>query len=561
MHANTVRFRVLAALLLASLVVAAPQPVAPSSVKQVTSLVGNATAAVSDFFRKPIASAASSAGNAVGQATAAVGDLLLPPFRTAGTSVPKEDLQLGGSNNAAGIQELIDNTSPVPIALTIAPASSAVTSSVPQAENPSRGLLASPIPFSSDAYMTPSDAYMTPSEGLMTPSEGFMTPSPDMMVSESPEPVAQSPDFVFASPDPGLGPVETAPAITVEVSSAPSADFFKVTESPTVIPVPAMSRLPATVPPSSGAMPSSTSLTGPVVVDPGQAIDKGSAQIGSSTPTADPTVTMEPTGFGTPSTAPTETDVSTKIPPVIPRRPVVAKTSPARPVVTTASPARTVVTTTSPARSVVTTASPARPVVTETFHARPVMPPATPARPGKPMVCPCPCTCGTEIALPPRVYPKPATGRLSTSKRAACVAAFNHCQFTLGNAQTLPTFLLPATADMPFTGNITLKSGTLRVGTADTGPFVPEFIGAGGAYNITQFGSPPLAQTAFQFYPLPGTDSAVGHQHLRGNQAEIIQGHCVRLWLSSYQLIGSAGSITPVTLGMPTPRRCVVFTT
>lgn len=158
----------------------------------------------------------------------------------------------------------------------------------------------------------------------------------------------------------------------------------------------------------------------------------------------------------------------------------------------------------------------------------------------------------------PLPSPTPAGG--------ACTQAFDKCKFTLGNANTVPSFNLssfPDTASIP----IISKDARKRIGVVNSqaGAFEPVFIddATGSTSVISNFGSHPFSPTAFKAEVIPGTGtSGIAHETFQGDQYWVADGRCVQVFFNSYQLLLPSGGVAgDINLQSRSDEACVVFRT
>lgn len=145
-----------------------------------------------------------------------------------------------------------------------------------------------------------------------------------------------------------------------------------------------------------------------------------------------------------------------------------------------------------------------------------------------------------------------------------CQEAARVCDFRFDSYGNVPTFSLSGEADVPFTSRIISKKGGEYLGVLHTNNITPEVISPEGFKDITQLNTVP-SFTATHFKPLSinyTKGSALGHQVLSSSQKMALEGNCVRVYFSSYQVLNyyghAVGNKNHVSVSK---NKCVVFRT
>ncbi|KAI0557995.1 von Willebrand factor A-like protein [Gracilaria domingensis] len=145
----------------------------------------------------------------------------------------------------------------------------------------------------------------------------------------------------------------------------------------------------------------------------------------------------------------------------------------------------------------------------------------------------------------------------------SCLIAFEECQFTFSGETSLATFDIPAEQpDTAFTTGVVPKDVTYALGTLNMNGIVPEFIDeAGNASPITDFGSQRFTPTHFKpYWVAQDRGSGIGHQTFQGDQAQVAQNRCVRVYFTHFQEIREHRVVN--RNGVPrSENKCVVFRT
>ncbi|CAN8068534.1 unnamed protein product [Agarophyton chilense] len=144
-----------------------------------------------------------------------------------------------------------------------------------------------------------------------------------------------------------------------------------------------------------------------------------------------------------------------------------------------------------------------------------------------------------EVTVTPVVTETPTV----TTIVDACEMAFQACDFTFADTQTVPTLLLPSVPDQPFTSRIVSRNQNINIGVVNTNGIVPEFIEPDGSVvPITDEteASQPFSPTQFKPFSTPDDNgSAIGHETFQGNQAFVIPDRCVRVFITSFQILST----------------------
>lgn len=91
---------------------------------------------------------------------------------------------------------------------------------------------------------------------------------------------------------------------------------------------------------------------------------------------------------------------------------------------------------------------------------------------------------------------------------------------------------------MPFTSTIVSKTPGERLGILNSNGIIPEVIlDTGRIEPIVWFGKPRFTPTHFKPFPIRKPGSGIGHEAFVGNQLQVAQGLCIRVFFSSYQVI------------------------
>lgn len=162
--------------------------------------------------------------------------------------------------------------------------------------------------------------------------------------------------------------------------------------------------------------------------------------------------------------------------------------------------------------------------------------------------------------------PSPIATDVLSAIREDCQAAYDACDFTLGNSTVVPEYPVGLPNDVAFSTRIEFKNKNKRAGIVNSGKFGVEFISDGGAAKpITDFGMHPFAPTAFYAVPIDDTmlgGSGIAHEGLQGNQLWMAQERCVRIFINAYEILYKNGYVAGnINLEAKDPKACVVFLT
>lgn len=194
-----------------------------------------------------------------------------------------------------------------------------------------------------------------------------------------------------------------------------------------------------------------------------------------------------------------------------------------------------------------------------------IEPPASPSPYPSKSSAPSPSPHPSESSAPSPPPPPPPTTKPApppVMPDDGCQVAYDACMFTIGGAEMVPEYDLPATPDIAFTKRIQFrpmeKQKYGRVGVLNSGKFVPQFImDDGSAKEITEFDLVPTAvKTVSLILPDGMQGSGITHQALEMDKVEALKRRCIKIFFHSYQIEGGN-----VNLDTKDEKACVVFKT
>ncbi|PXF41184.1 hypothetical protein BWQ96_09100 [Gracilariopsis chorda] len=151
-----------------------------------------------------------------------------------------------------------------------------------------------------------------------------------------------------------------------------------------------------------------------------------------------------------------------------------------------------------------------------------------------------------------------------TLVKTECEKAYNKCLFKFSGIDDFNNaiFSIAGEPDKSMTPQVVPKATTYSLGTLNTNNVVPEFIEENQVSLITEFGSQRFTPTHFKPYWISEErGSGVGHQTFQGNQLELANDKCVRLYFTSFQEISQNGQVVNRNNVPTSEHKCVVFRT
>ncbi|PXF43410.1 hypothetical protein BWQ96_05328 [Gracilariopsis chorda] len=149
-------------------------------------------------------------------------------------------------------------------------------------------------------------------------------------------------------------------------------------------------------------------------------------------------------------------------------------------------------------------------------------------------------------------------------EKTECEKAYDKCLFKFSgvNGFNNAIFSIAGEPDKSFTPRVVPKATTYSLGTLNTNNVVPEFIEGNQGRPITEFGSQRFTPTHFKPYWISEErGSGVGHQTFQGNQLEVANDKCVRVYFTSFQEVPPNGQVVNRNNVPTSENKCVVFRT
>lgn len=190
----------------------------------------------------------------------------------------------------------------------------------------------------------------------------------------------------------------------------------------------------------------------------------------------------------------------------------------------------------------------------------------TPVVTETPIVSETPIVTATPIVSETPVVTQTPDVPITPPALDACEQAYQDCDFAFLNTPVVPTFTLGGNPDKPFTPRIVSRIPGEVVGVLNTNGIIPEFIEPDGSVQLITStpANPMFAPTQFKPLSIPDDiGSGVGYQTFQGNQLFEARNRCVRLFITSFQILETMPPFSVVgnVNADRTDNKCVVFRT